>query len=199
MNDLNNVDTTNKNILGDDGNNHYELNLPVYLTASLTNTHFNIDNKSCSNLLDMYPKLEPFWDYTKNKQSPKEYSSLHDELIYALCPNKKHDGFQVTITAIIKNKYRCLACEDKILVPGFNSLADRHPEWLQEWDYISNNALKIYPERILTNYSKEVWWVCKNCGCKFKMAPNKYRDFDLRGKTKCLYCKGKRRKRKYFG
>ena len=36
MNDLNYVDTTNKNILGDDGNNHYELNLPVYLTASLS-------------------------------------------------------------------------------------------------------------------------------------------------------------------
>lgn len=38
MNDFNYVDTTNKNILGNDGNNHYELNLPVYLTASLSKT-----------------------------------------------------------------------------------------------------------------------------------------------------------------
>ena len=94
-------------------------------------------------LLDKYPMLEGIWDYSKNKKRPEDYSSVHDEKIYALCSDKKHESYQVMITTLVNNDFRCQACENKILVPGFNSLADLHPDWLQEWDYISNNGLKI--------------------------------------------------------
>lgn len=150
-------------------------------------------------LAKKYPLLESIWDREKNSKGPEEYSYLHDEMIFALCPRKKHKSYPVRITTLINNNFKCLACEGRILVKGFNSLVDLHPNWLQEWDYISNNTLLIYPTEILDNYSEDLWWICRMCGERFKMAPNKYRDYEIREKTKCPYCKGKRRNRNRFG
>lgn len=156
-----------------------------------------VRHNTTETLLDKYPMFDGVWDYSENKKRPEDFSSLHDEKIYALCPNKKHESYQVMITTLINNDFKCQACENKILVPGFNSLADLHPDWLQEWDY-ENNYLLCDPTKLLDNYSEGVWWICRVCGQIYKMAPNKYRGFDERGMCKCPYCKNVRPQKHYF-
>ena len=46
------------------------------------------------------------------------------------------------------------------LIIGVNDLATRHPELVEEWDFIKNDPL--LPERITCGSNKKVWWRCKN-------------------------------------
>ncbi len=60
---------------------------------------------------------------------------------------------------MINSRFRgqkCPACEDLRVHPGFNSLADREPWILKEWDYEKNGDL--FPTQILHNSKRPVWW-----------------------------------------
>ena len=82
-------------------------------------------------------------------------------------------------------------------VAGYNTFAARHPELLEEWDYISNYLIAD-PDEILGSYAKTVWWKRKDCGRRYELSPKAKLLFEKRHMKSCRYCKGTRRKMQHF-
>lgn len=55
----------------------------------------------------------------------------------------------------------CPYCSNEKLLSGFNDLATKCPELLDEWLYEKNDANGIFPDKILHGTDKKVWWKCK--------------------------------------
>ncbi len=91
----------------------------------------------------------------------------------------------------------CPHCNKIKALKGF-SFADKHPDLLEEWDYISNYLLYVNPDEILDNCSKTVWWKCKDCGRRYQLTPKKKLLYQKRHMKSCLYCKGYRRNLRHF-
>lgn len=63
----------------------------------------------------------------------------------------------------------CPFCSSRLLLSGFNDLASKHPEILEEWDY-SKNA-DVSPSEILPGSHTKVWWKCSK-GHVWQASPN---------------------------
>lgn len=66
----------------------------------------------------------------------------------------------------------CPYCNNKKVLPGYNTFKKKYPELISEWDY-TNNYLICDPDKILKNYDKNVWWICNNCGSRYLMSPKR--------------------------
>ena len=91
----------------------------------------------------------------------------------------------------------CPYCTNRRALPGYNSFAIKHAELLEEWDYI-NNYLICNPDTILDNNNINVWWICKDCNKRYSLSVKKKLYYNKRHMKSCTYCKGLRRKKKYF-
>jgi predicted nucleic acid-binding Zn-ribbon protein len=69
--------------------------------------------------------------------------------------------------ASVGNRVRgagCSICAGKEVLAGFNDLASKYPELLEEWDYAKNTHLD--PTKLISGSREPVWWVGK-CGHKW--------------------------------
>ena len=87
----------------------------------------------------------------------------------------------------------CPYCNNKRVLPGYNSLKAKYSNLLKEWNY-RDNYLIAHPDSILPTYLSDVWWTCI-CGKNYKMSPKKRVYYLKRHMTACPYCKGRRRKK----
>lgn len=148
-----------------------------------------------NSLADAYPEITEIWNYEKNKRKPEQVSSKTRLKYHFRC--KEGHFYTADIDCVLNNKFKCQVCKNIKLQEGTNSLADLHPDWLEEWDWIANSLI-VSPYKILDNYSGVVWWRCPECEKSFPMKVNKYRDMKKRGQKACLFCKNKRREKTYF-
>jgi len=64
--------------------------------------------------------------------------------------------------AVVGNRVRgsgCPYCSSRKVLAGFNDLATKRPDLLDEWDYEKNAPLK--PEEVFPGSRRKVWWKCK--------------------------------------
>ncbi len=94
-------------------------------------------------------------------------------------------------------QYCCPYCNDRQVLSGFNSIADKQKSMLKEWDYI-NNYLLVQSENVLETSNKIVWWNRNKCKRKYLMSPGQKTINTLRKKNDCPYSKGYRRKERHF-
>lgn len=90
----------------------------------------------------------------------------------------------------------CPSCKKERAL-ALNSFMVKHDDLIKEWDYI-NNYLLCNPNEIFDTYSDSVWWNCDICGTKYFMSPKQRIYYQNRHMKSCPYCKGLRRKKKYF-
>ncbi|MBR4455997.1 MAG: hypothetical protein IKS32_07210 [Solobacterium sp.] len=91
----------------------------------------------------------------------------------------------------------CLYCNDKKPLKGYNTLADRYPEFVGEWSDIENYALDLEVDEVLPSSTKLAFWNCSICKHTYT---KKITDCVLakrRGHNPCPYCNG-RIPRRYF-
>ena len=91
----------------------------------------------------------------------------------------------------------CPYCTNKKVLPGYNSFLKRHPDLMEEWNWL-NNYLLADPDQIGDNYSVPLWWNCPKCGEHYLCSPKKRLYYQKRHMESCTYCKGYRRKRRHF-
>ncbi len=159
--------------------------------------------------------------YCRNKKVLPGFNSLvdtHSLLVNEWSPNNEYEASEFTKSSTYRALWECSTCHgeyyacirdrevgddscpycrNKKVLPGFNSLDVKHPELLGEWDYI-NNYFLCSPDEILDTHIKDVWWNCKVCGSKYPMSPKKKLYYQHRHMKSCPYCKGFRRKKRYF-
>ncbi|MBO6158637.1 MAG: zinc-ribbon domain-containing protein [Firmicutes bacterium] len=93
----------------------------------------------------------------------------------------------------------CPYCAGKKILKGYNDLQTTHPELMCEWSEIDNALQNFWPDEITEHSSISVWWVCKDCGYKYKMSPRDKLIYAMRHQISCSRCKGRRRNKVYIG
>ena len=113
------------------------------------------------------------------------------------CPDCGGDYAATTLD--MENGYTCPYCNDRLLLKGFNSFGDKHPDLLEEMDEIANYLLPYTEFDVLDASDKKFWWTCpKNPKHKYSMSPKTRLLFQKRNREPCLYCRGQRRKLNHF-
>lgn len=107
------------------------------------------------------------WDYERNTIKPNIVARSSSLEVYWKC---SVCGYQWTSTVNSRtNGNGCPACAGRVCVTGVNDLEtwckENHREdLLEEWDYEEN---MMEPSEAFRTSTKEVHWVCSNCGYKW--------------------------------
>ena len=116
-------------------------------------------------LIDI-PEVMQDWDWSKNNElglDPFTLTHASKKRAWWFCHVCSEEWF-----ALIDNRVRWCGCPkcgkenrkssfQKTILANRGSLADQHPELLQEWDYQRNT---ITPFEITSSSKKKVWWTC---------------------------------------
>ena len=109
-----------------------------------------------------------------------------------------HEDYSARIIDVINGVTDCPYCSGRKALPGKTSFAALHPDLMEDWDFIANYCL-VNPDEILDTYSQKVWWNCKRSSeHKYPLSPADKVFYQKRHRESCPYCKGRRRKKKFF-
>jgi hypothetical protein len=144
---------------------------------------------------DKYPELMFEWS-ANNRKTPFDYVYKSKRPFLWMC-HKCGGEYSTTVYDKLMH-YKCPYCDGEKLLTGFNSFDVKHPDLLEQWDYV-NNYFLLDPSQAFDNCSIKVWWICKNNKShKYHMSPKQLLYYLKRKKNPCLYCKGRRRKKRHF-
>ncbi len=132
------------------------------------------------------PNLILEWDFEKNGNlKPENFTYGSDVKVWWKCP--KGHSYEASISHRTQkvNATSCPYCAGQQIMSGYNDLATKRPDLMQEWDYEKN--VGINPKSIsANNTAKKVWWICPK-GHSYEATPHKRNN----GRN-CPYCSGKR-------
>lgn len=148
-----------------------------------------------NSLADIDKELTQEWSPNNYKQ-PSEFLCSSSFSALWICPSCRGE-YSYPIRERNVGDNNCPYCDNKKVLPGYNSFKQKYPKLMEEWDNI-NNYLLCNADEILDSYSENVWWICKNCKKNYYMSPKRKIYFQKRHMKSCPYCKGLRRKKKYF-
>lgn len=113
------------------------------------------------------PELISEWDYQLNTDiSPEGVTKGSNRKVSWIC-NQGH-RWMATVCSRTNplRKSGCPVCAGLKLFPGFNDLASKRPDLIQEWDYEKN--FPLLPEQVTVANNRKVWWKCKSYGHSFQ-------------------------------
>ena len=159
--------------------------------ASFNERHFN--NTRCpicytaktkkifpgvNSFADFYPDLLRFWS-PNNERSPFAVRfDLHDSMLW-ICPRCKGE-YSKLVSDFAVNPDDCPYCNDRSALPGFNSLAVKHPLIAAMW--APGNVKDA--DHVLPSSSIKAKWICPECSGLYYASP---RDITT-GEVTCPYC-----------
>ena len=141
------------------------------------------------------PLLAKEWSASNTRSIDSVYKDMRLSAIWT-CPTCRGD-YSYPIAGRQVDDDSCPYCNNKKVLKGYNSFAIRHPDLLNEWDYVSNYLIAD-PEEILDSYIKPVWWICKDCKKRYELTPKAKLFYEMRHMKSCKFCKGYRRKMHRF-
>ena len=149
-----------------------------------------------NSLADRYPDIAELWA-PNNKRPPKNVLPGSKSPAKWICPDYGGE-YTALIADVVAGEANCPYCNDRQVLPGFNSFAVRHDDLLQEWDVV-NNYLIADTDQIGDRCQTSVWRICsKDPTHEYMMPPARRLLFQKRHRESCLYCKGLRRKKRHF-
>lgn len=136
--------------------------------------------KGHNDLATTNPDLVMEWDYRKNTIKPTDVVSGSNKKVWWIC-QICNGSYQMTISSRCNKGFGCPFCSGHRVLEGYNDLATKRPDLLNEWDYKKNN---INPIDVSEGSNKKVWWICNKCGYEWKTGINNR----CSGKTGCPKC-----------
>lgn len=138
--------------------------------------------KNGNSLAESKPELLNEWDYKKNTNiSPHEVTPYSNR--YAWWNGNCGHNWRAKINHR-SNGSGCPFCSNQRLLVGFNDLASKLKECLEEWDYEKNDNLT--PKDIIFTSQRKVWWICNKAHSYQMKVSDKYSGW------KCPYCSHKK-------
>jgi len=126
-----------------------------------------------NDLLSKNPELENEWDYKKNMNIDINnilFSS--GKSVWWLCP-VCNGNWKASLRSRAIEGTGCPYCAGKKTLVGFNDLATKRPDLLEEWDTEKNLQKSITPYNITAGSGKKAWWKCSRCGHEWESVINK--------------------------
>lgn len=111
------------------------------------------------------PSIVKEWDTKKNVVSPSEVMYLSQKKYWWKCCTCGCE-WQISPRVRVRSDTGCPACSGQLTVRGINTLFDRNPELLEEWDYDKNQSLD--PREIYYKSTKKAWWKCRKCSYEWE-------------------------------
>ncbi len=102
------------------------------------------------------PKLAKEWHPEKNKSKVESVSGGSHKKAWWL--GKCGHEWQATISSRNHQGIGCPVCNGKMVLPGFNDLAEIDPSLAKEWDFEKNHP--ITPNQVSVSSGKKFWWKC---------------------------------------
>lgn len=128
-----------------------------------------------------FPDTAKNWS-PKNKKSADHYLPQSKEKVIWDCPDC-HGEYVASVCSVFLQTYNCPYCYDRKALPGFNTIAARHPDHAKHWS--PNNTLDA--DMVLAESKQPGEWICPDCGNTYFAAP-----FDVvAGNADCPYCNEK--------
>ncbi len=141
--------------------------------------------EKANSLATKEPDVAREWHTSKNGSlTPDNVSFGSNKKVWWI--GKCGHEWQATISSRVSG-HGCPYCCGKAIKEGFNDLATKYPELVDEWDYKKNGAL--LPSQVTAGSHKKAWWICSKCGHNWQ-AVIKNR---VNG-TRCPQCSKKARK-----
>lgn len=123
-----------------------------------------------------YPELAKEWHPWRNgKLTPKDVTVSSSKKVWWYL--KYHDRetnkqFEFEWRAVISSrtvkKIGCPFITGRSVFRGYNDLASKYPELVQEWHKNRNRTLT--PDQVSVYSGKKVWWICQRCKREWKTA-----------------------------
>ena len=131
---------------------------------------------------DEHPEIPYIWS-EKNDKLPTEVTSIssYDAIWY--CPTCKHE-FRREVRKMTAGTDECPICTGRVVIEGYNSLADEYPEIASLWSI--NNDKK--PTEVTSTSYYSALWCCPTCGEEYR---GQVRDM-VSGAVDCPICSGKK-------
>ncbi|MBR2408383.1 MAG: zinc-ribbon domain-containing protein [Lachnospiraceae bacterium] len=106
--------------------------------------------------------------------------------------------YNALMADVVSGEHTCPYCNDRMVLPGFNDFATRHPDLMGEYDYITNYIFTD-SDKISERSFEPLWWICsRNPEHRYLISPRKRLWFQMRHREPCPYCKGRRYKKLHF-
>lgn len=145
-----------------------------------------------NSLADTHAELRPYW---RDERSFEEFHAGSAYNAHWSC--QKCSGLlYVSVRDYTTGNYDCPYCNNRVALPGYNTLQATRPEVMTKWDWLDNYAI-VDPDTVLPTSSEVVFWHCSE-GHLYKLAINRHILYDYRGMTACPKCKGLNRKKSHF-
>lgn len=119
-------------------------------------------------LFETNPELKEEWDYRKNEEiglDPNMLVAGSNKEAYWICP--LGHSFKAQINNRVSKHTGCTFCSGQAVLEGFNDLKTVRPDLLKEWDYVRNNDLGLFPNKISKGSHQKAYWICP-LGHKYK-------------------------------
>ena len=148
----------------------------------------------------IYDDLIKEWDHQKNVIPLDMIFPHSSDSVYWKC--SLGHSYQLSVRGKIfykeYNRRSCPYCDNRWVLPGFNSFKTLHKELMKEWDY-KNNYLIVDPDMILDTYNKyPVYWICEKKHHTYKMTLKSRILYKKRNQTACPICKGLRQPKAHY-
>lgn len=134
-----------------------------------------------NSLADLCPDAAKMWS-SENEDSPSDYMPSSSVLKKWSCPTCG-GTFWARIHDVVEGDYTCPYCERNRVLPGYNSLADEHPEIAALWSP-ENDTLPVnhFSDSLVLRK-----WICSECGGVYTDTIRAV----VAGEKNCPYCAGK--------
>ena len=120
-------------------------------------------------------EVAKYWLYEANNElglDPMKLTIGSSKEAFFKCPIDGHE-WVATITAIAKTSWKrgnsgCPACRG-LAATETTSLSALYPDYIsQYWDYIKNNKLDLFPDKVTRGSQQEAWFKCPHDGYEWK-------------------------------
>lgn len=105
-----------------------------------------------------HPEIASEWSERNYPYTPDDVTAGSHENVWWKGKSCGHE-WQTRVGNRTINGTGCPYCSSRKILKGFNDLATRHPELLDEW---SDKNVDLKPDEIGPFSRKVVWWKCKN-------------------------------------
>lgn len=117
-----------------------------------------------NDLETLFPEIAKEWCYEKNGGlTPKQVTKGNNRKVWWKC-QYGHE-YEANIYNRVDGD-NCPVCSNHVCVRGINDLETLLPDLTSEWNYSKNGS--ILPSQVVPGSSKNVWWLCKECGHEWK-------------------------------
>lgn len=118
--------------------------------------------RGINDLQTMNPELSSEWNYDLNKDlKPNDIKAVSTQKVWWTCSKCGYEWKESPNNRRRSGRGRCPACQNSVVLVGYNDLAIANPRLAAEWHPTKNGSL--HPSQVTAVTAKKVWWAC-SCG-----------------------------------